>query len=73
MNPTEFPQFDKIAAIKENVQKTINISKVEPLFRDLLEQKSFADPPLQYEDAFIEYSQFISDLKARQIMPYFVN
>jgi hypothetical protein len=63
LNPSEIPQYEKIVTIKENVQKTINIAKVEPYFKDLLEQPNFADPPLQYEDAFIEYSQFLTELK----------
>ena len=70
--PTASPMPDKIINLKENVQKTINIGFIESKFSDVLEEQSYSEPPMQYQDAFIEYEDFISQLITRSIPLYMV-
>ncbi len=61
---------EKLVVIQDNIHKTINLGLVEPSFKELLVKSSFAEPPLQYQNAFIEYEEFLEQLKAWQINLY---
>lgn len=59
LNPESIPNAEKILTAKNGIQKVINIGLVEFPFSRLLLQKSFADPPMQFENSFIEFEEFL--------------